>query len=208
MSRQDSSFGIYNYTQTIIGSAATPLLAPASSGVYSKLPSPLFPLTTTAYPVGLFIGIPTDDAGSVFNGHPFEIQLTAKITSSTTTNVLVNLFNATQASWNDGPYATTYTLGTLGTGCTNVVTGTATAGLTPTVTVDFWMKAQFVWSSSNSTLAFGTAAQYLNGSVVPVSATANATSIGSQDLNFIPSFTFASGGTNVVNIKEFVVNRL
>lgn len=207
MSRQDSSFGIRNYTQTITGTSATPLLAPTASGVYSSLPSPLFPLSTTTYPVGLFIGIPRD-SGLVIDGHPFEVQLTANISGTTTTNVLVNLFNATRASWIDGPYAGTYTLGTLGTGCTNVVTGTATSGITSSVSVNFWMKAQFIWSSATSILSFGAASQYLNGNVVSISATANVTGVKLQDLSFIPQFTFASGGINTVTVSEFVINRL
>lgn len=206
MSRQDSSFGLRNFTQTITGSSETPLLSPTASSINPGFPSPLFPLTTTTYPVGVFTGIPRD-AGQ-FDGHPFEVQLTANISGTTTTNVLVNLYNANQASWSQGPYATSYTLGTLGTGCTNVVTGTATAGITSSTKVNFWMKAQFIWSAATSTLGFGAAAQYLNGSVVAVSATANATNIKLADLSFIPSFTFASGGINTVTILEFVINRL
>ncbi len=208
MARQDSVFGIRNYTQTISGTSATPLLSPTASGVFPSLPSPLFPLSTTAHPVGLFAGIPPDVAGGSFDAHPFEVQLTAKISGTTTTDVLVSLFNANKASWADGPYAGTYTLGTLGTGCTNIVTGTATAGITASATVDFWMKAQFVWSSSTSVLNFGSAEQYINGGVVPIAATANATSIGVADLNFIPQFTFASGGINTVQVVEFSISRL
>lgn len=208
MARQDSVFGVRNYVQTISGTSATPLLAPTASGVNPGFPSPLFPLSTTTYPVGLFVGIPSDVAGGELDGHPFEVQLTAKISGTTTTDVLVNLFQASNSSWVAGPYAGTYTLGTLGTGCTNVVTGTATAGITASATVDFWMKAEFVWSSSTSALNLCSAAQYLNGSVVSVSATSGVASIGSGDLNFIPQFTFASGGTNTVQIVEFVVNRL
>lgn len=208
MARSDSSFGLRNYPQTIVGSAATPLLVPSEAGIFPGLPSPLFPVSTTVYPVGLFIGIPPDVSGGSFDGHPFEIQMTAKISSTVTTNVLVNLFNAKQSSWKDGPYTTTYTLGTLGAGCTNVVTGTATVGLTASATVDFWMKAQFIWGSGNSILSFCAAEQYLNGSVVPISATSNVTGLGNTDLNFIPQFTFSGGGENTVNLLEFVINRL
>jgi hypothetical protein len=208
MSRQDSSVGIFNYTQIISGTSATPLLAPTAAGVNPGFPSPLFPLSTATYPVGVFVGVPPDVAGGEFDSHPFEVQLTAKVTSTTTTNVLVSLFQATAASWKDGPYAGTYTLGTLGSGCTNVATGTATSGLTSSAGVDLWFKAQFVWSSSTKALRFGTAAQYINGSVVSISATSGATSIGSTDLNFIPQFTFASGGINTVNVVEFVIQKL
>ena len=142
------------------------------------------------------------------SGHPFEIQLACNILSSTTTNVLVNLYNAKATAWKDGPYAGTYTLGTLGSGCTKVVTGTANSGLTSTAGVNFWMKASFSWSAVTKILALNSAAQYLNGAVVPVSATSNVTTVANTDLSFIPSFTFASGGTNTVTILEFLVNRL
>lgn len=206
--RQDSSFGIRNYTQVITGTSATPLLSPVSYGLYSKLPSPLFPLSTPTYPVGLFVGVPADGLSGAWDGHPFEVQLSAEISGTTTTNILVNLFNATKASWTDGPYAGTYALGTLGTGCTNIVTGTATAGITSSSAVNFWMRAQFIWSSANKTLGFSKADQYLNGSVVPIVASASVSNVNLSDLNFIPQFTFASGGSNTVTINEFVLNRL
>ena len=207
MARQDSSVGIVNYTQIVSGSSATPLLAPSSAGVNPGFPSPLFPLSTTTYPVGVFVGVPRD-SGLVYDGHPFEVSLVANISGTTTTNVLVSLFQATRASWVDGPYAGTYTLGTLGTGCTNVVTGTATSGITSSASVNVWMKAQFVWSSATNTLGFAAATQYINGNVVSISATASVTGVKIQDLNFLPQFTFASGGTNTISVSEFVINRL
>ena len=207
MSRQDSSFGLRNFTQIITGSSETPLLSPSAYGVTPGFPTPFFPLSTTTYPVGVFIGLPRD-SGQTIDGHPFEINLSGTISGNTTTNVLINLYNANQASWKDGPYAGTYTVGTLGSGCTNVVTGTATAGITSSVKVNFWLKASFIWSSATNILSFGSAVQYLNGSVVGIGATANATGIKLQDLSFIPSFTFASGGTNTVTLSEFFIDRL
>lgn len=205
--RTDSSFGIRNYTQVISGSSATPLLTPTASGV-AAFPSPLFPLTTTTYPVGLFISIPRDSTAS-FDGHPFEVQLSATISGTVTTNVLVNLFQASLASWKDGPYAASYTLGTLGTGCTNVVTGTATAGITASNTVNVYLSARFIYTSATKTLAFCQAAQYINGAVVPIAATGSITTIASfADVNFLPQFTFASGGTNTVTITEFTISRV
>jgi len=207
MSRQDSSFGLKNFTQTITGTSETPLLSPPSSGVNTGFPSPLFPLNTSTYPIGVFVGFPPD-MGRTIDGHPFEVNLVANISGNTTTNVLVNLYNAQKSSWSQGPYSSAYTLGTLGTGCTNVVTGTATAGITSSVSVNVWLKAQFVYSSTTKILSFGSAAQYLNGTVVAIGATANVTGATLFDLNFIPSFTFASGGTNTVSITEFFVARL
>jgi hypothetical protein len=206
MSRQDSSIGLYNFTQTIVGSSATPLLAPAAASVNPGFPSPLFPLSTTTYPVGLFIGVPRDSGA--YDSHPFEVQLTANISGTTTTSALVNLFQVSQSTWKDGPYAGTYTAGVLGTGCTNVVTGTSTAGITASTRINFWMRARFIWSSATNILSFGSAEQWINGSVVSIAATASVSSVNIQDLSFIPQFTFASGGVNTIAVSEFTISRL
>ena len=210
MARQDSSAGYpsFNYTQSIAVTTETPLLAPSASGVSPYFPSPDFPLSTTTFPTGVYIGVPADIAGSVYDGHPFEVALTFVATSSATTNMLVDLYNAKASTFAGGPGATGYTLATLGTGCTKVVTGTATAGLTSTVSQNYFLKAQFVWDSVTQKLGYCVATQYQSGAVVAVAASASVSSLAITDLNFIPSFTFASAATTTVTIKEFVINRL
>lgn len=210
MARQDSVAGYpaFNYSQTIAVTTETALLAPSASGVSPYFPSPEFPLSTTTYPTGVFVGVSPDIAGSVFDGHPFEVVLSFTASSSATTNTLVDLYNAKASSFKDGPAASSYTLATLGTGCTKVVTGTATANLTSSVTINYIMKASFLWDSLTKILSWTGTTQYQNGVIVANAANANATSVGLTDLNFIPSFTFASAATTVVNIKEFVINRL
>lgn len=208
MARNDSSFGIYNYPQTVAVTSETALLAPSASGVYPALPSPEFPLSTTTYPTGLFIGIPADIAGSVFDGHPFEVSLALKVTSTATTNMLVNLYNAKASSFAGGPAASGYTLATLSTGTTKVVTGTATSGLTSSVSVNYWLKAQFVWDSVTQKLGYCVATQYQSGAVVAVAASSSVSTVAAGDLNFIPSFTFASAATTTINVTEFVINRV
>jgi len=211
MARQDSSFGIQNFPQTVAVTSNTPLLAPSASGVYPGLPSPEFPLSTSSLPTGLFVGIPADIAGSVFDGHPFEVSLALKVTSTATTNFQVSLYNAKNSSFSAGSGAGTaggYTLGTLGTGCTLLVTGTGTAGLTASQSINYWLKAQFVWDSVTKILAYTTSTAYLNGASVAAGTTANATAVGLTDLNFIPSFTIASAATTSIVVTEFVINRL
>lgn len=211
MARQDTSVGIYNYPQTIATTSATPLLTPSASGIYPSLPSPEFPLSTTALPAGLFIGIPSDIAGSVYDGHPFEVSLAIKATSTATTNFLVSLYNAKQSSFSAGPGAGTaggYTLGTLGTGCTKVIPSTATAGLTSTQSINFWLKAQFLWDSTTQILSYLTSTAYLNGASIAANTPINATGVTSADLNFIPQFTLASSATTTITVTEFVINRL
>lgn len=211
MSRQDTSVGIYNFPQTVAVTTETPLLAPSASGIYPSLPSPEFPLSTTALPTGLFIGIPADIAGSVYDGHPFEVSLAIKATSTATTNFLVSLYNAKQSTFSAGSGAGTaggYTLGTLGTGCTKIIPSTATAGLTASQSINFWMKAQFIWDSTTKILSYLASNAYLNGASIAANSPVNATVVGLSDLNFIPSFTLASAATTTINVTEFVINRL
>lgn len=210
MARQDSvaGFPAFNYSQVVAVTTETPLLAPTASGVSPYFPSPEFPLSTTTYPTGVFVGVSPDIAGSVFDGHPFEVVLSFTASSTATTNTLVNLYNAKASTFAGGPSASSYTLATLGTGCTKVVTGTATANLTSSVKINYIMKAQFLWDSLTGILSWTGTTQYQNGVLVTNAANANATSVAATDLNFIPSFTFASAATTTVNIKEFVINRL
>ncbi len=210
MARQDSvaGFPAFNYSQVVAVTTETALLAPSASGISPYFPSPEFPLSTTTYPTGVFVGVSPDIAGSVFDGHPFEVVLSFTASSTATTNTLVNLYNAKASSFAGGPAASSYTLATLGTGCTKVVTGTATANLTSSVKINYIMKASFLWDSLTGILSWTGTTQYQNGVLVANAANANATSVAATDLNFIPSFTFASAATTTVNIKEFVINRL
>ncbi len=210
MARQDTSYGYpnFNYSQVVAVTTETALLAPSASGVSPYFPSPEFPLSTTTYPTGVFVGIPADIAGSVFDGHPFEVVLSFTASSTATTNTLVNLYNAKASSFSGGPAASSYTLATLGTGCTKVLTGTATANLTSSVTINYVMKTQFLWDSLTKILSWAGTTQYQNGVLITNAANANATTVAITDLNFIPSFTFASAATTTVNIKEFVINRV
>ena len=211
MARQDSSAGWpnFNYTQTVAVTSETALLAPSASGVSPYFPSPDFPLSTTTYPTGVYVGIPADITGSVYDGHPFEVSFSAVLSSTATTNMLVNLYQAKASTFAGGPAATGYTLATLGTGCTKVVTGTATAGLTSTVSQNFWMKASFVWDSTTGKLGYCIATQYQSGAAPAIASSASVTGpLAIADLNFIPSFTFASAATTTIVVKEFCINRL
>lgn len=210
MARNDTSYGFpnFNYSQAVAVTTETALLAPSASGVSPYFPSPAFPLSTTTFPTGVFAGVSPDIAGSLFDGHPFEVVLAFTASSTATTNTLVNLYNAKASTFSGGPGATGYTLATLGTGCTKVVTGTATANLTSSVTINYIMKAQFLWDSLTKILSWTGTTQYQNGVLIANAANANATSVAITDLNFIPSFTFASAATTTVNLKEFVINRI
>ena len=210
MARNDTVYGFpnFNYSQVVAVTTEVPLLAPTAAGVSPYFPSPNFPLSTSTYPSGVYVGVAPDVAGGEFDGHPFEVVLAFTASSTATTNTLVDLYNAKASTFAGGPAATGYTLGTLSTGCTKVLTGTATANLTSSVTINYILKAQFLWDSLTKILSWCGTTQYQNGVLISNAANANATSVASTDLNFIPSFTFASAATTTVNIKEFVINRL
>jgi hypothetical protein len=209
MARQDTVAGFpnFNYSQVIAVTTETPLLAPTASGVSPYFPSPDFPLSTSTYPSGVYVGVSSDIAGGAFDGHLFEVVLAFTASSTATTNLLVNLYNAKASTFAGGPAATGYTLATLGSGCTKVVTGTATANLTSSVTVNYVMKTQFLWDSLTKILSWAGTSQYQNGVLISNAANANATSVAVTDLNFIPSFTLASAATTTINFKEFCINR-
>jgi hypothetical protein len=210
MARQDTVYGYpnFNYSQVIAVTSETALLAPSASGVSPYFPSVTFPLSTSTYPTGVYVGVAPDIAGGEFDGHPFEVVLAFTASSTATTNLLVNLYNAKGSSFSGGPAAASYTLATLGTGCTKVLTGSATANLTSTVTVNFLMKTQFIWDNLTKILSWAGTSAYQNGVLISNAANANATSVAQTDLNFIPSFTLASAATTTLNFKEFVINRL
>ena len=210
MARQDTVAGYpnFNYSQVVAVTSETALLAPTAAGVSPYFPSPEFPLSTATYPTGVFAGVPSDLAGSQFDGHQFEVVLSFTASSTATTNILVNLYNAKASSFAAGPSGSGYTLATLGTGCTKVLTGTATSGLTSSVTINCLLKTVFMWDSLTKILSWCGTTQYINGAVVANAANANATTVAITDLNFIPSFTLASAATTTLNFKEFVINRL
>ena len=149
MARNDTVYGFpnFNYSQVVAVTTEVPLLAPTAAGVSPYFPSPNFPLSTSTYPSGVYVGVAPDVAGGEFDGHPFEVVLAFTASSTATTNTLVDLYNAKASTFAGGPAATGYTLGTLSTGCTKVLTGTATANLTSSVTINYILKAQFLWDS-------------------------------------------------------------
>lgn len=209
MSRVDTSIGIYNYpVATTTATTQTALLAPTASGIYPSLPSPSIPLSTTTFPAGLWIGVPADIAGGEFDGHPFEVKVAGKLTTTATTSLTVALYNATAASFAGGPGATSYTLATLGTGCTKVAgNGTPSAVGTGGASVNFVLSVQFIWDSVSKNLSTLANTLYINGSLVTTTP-ANVTALGQADLNFIPAFTYSATNSPVLTLTEFVINRI
>ena len=213
--RQDSSYGIQNYvvtpSQYTAGSEQV-LYAPLAAGVNPGFPSPVFPLSTSTYPVAAYITPSPDIAGSVFDGHPFELRFAAKFTTGGTCSILLNMYQVTNAVLTAGVTASSYTALTQaspsGTGITKLVTGTSTAANTTSGTLTFTQ--QYTWDSVSKLLGINNAAvTYQKGVVVSnTQSAATVASLNAIDLNFIPSFTFATNVPTSIVITEFSIVRV
>jgi hypothetical protein len=215
MARQDTVAGYQNYPLplSLYSTSELVLLAPtATSTQYPTLPSPSIPLSTSTYPVALYVTPSPDIAGSVYDGHPFEIKIAAKFTTTASLNITLNLYQVTNAVLTSGITSATYAglvqAGPSVTGLTKLVTGTATAANTTSGTLTF--SQQYAWDSTSKLLGINSAAvTYQKG--VAISNTQSAATVASLaqiDLNFLPSFTFSAAGVSVFTITEITINRL
>lgn len=213
--RQDSSYGFQNFvvtpSQYTAGSEQV-LYAPLATGVNPGFPSPVFPLSTTTNPTAVYVTPSPDIAGSVFDGHSFEIRLAAKFTAAATCSILVNMYQVTNAVLTAGTSSTLYKTLTQaspsGTGITKLVTGTSTAANTTSGTLTFTQ--QYTWDSVSQLLGINNAATtYQKGVVVSnTQSAATVASLNAIDLNFIPSFTFATNVPTVLTVTEFAIVRV
>ena len=108
MARQDTVAGFQNYSVplSLYTTAEGVLYAPLVSA--PGFQSPLLPLSTATYPVAAFITPSPDIAGSVYDGHPFEIKLAIKFTTTGSTNILLNMYQVTNAVLTSGITSATY----------------------------------------------------------------------------------------------------
>lgn len=218
MARQDSVVGIYNYPVPLSqysGLTETALLAPNTSGYYPGFPSPSFPLGTSTYPVVLWQGVSPDIAGGEFDGHPFEVKIAGTATGPSGTSTLtIKLYQATNAVLTSGVTSSTYaqllTHGPSGTGINQMASSSALT-LTSSVKTNFVFTAQYEWDSVSQTLnLISTPVVWGAGATLTGAAgsVTSATSIGVSDLNFFPTFTWATTIGSTLTLKEFVINRL
>lgn len=214
MAKQDTSYGIENYAVTpsqYTAGQELVLFAPLAAGVNTGFPSPLFPLSTATYPVAVYIAPSPDIAGSVFDGHPFQVKFAAKFTTAASASITLNMYQVSNSVLTSGITSTTY--GTLtqngpsGTGITKLVTGTSTAANTTSGTLTF--AQEYVWDSTSKLFAINTAAvTYQKGvSISNTQSAATVASLAFTDLNFIPTFTFTTALPTVFTVTEFVINR-
>ena len=213
MSRQDTVAGFQNYSVplSLYDTSERVLYAPLVST--PGFQSPIFPLSTSTYPVAAYVTPSPDIAGSVYDGHPFEIKIAIKFTTTGSTNILLNFYQVTNAVLTSGITSTTYAGLVQATpsvsGLTKLVTGTATAANTTSGTLTF--SQQYSWYSTSKLLAINTTAvTYQKG--VAISNTQSAATVASLaqvDLNFLPSFTLSTNtNVSVLTVTEFSLNRI
>lgn len=215
MASNDSSFGYQNFVVTpsqYTAASEQVLFAPLAAGVNPGFPSPNFPLSTSTYPVAVYLAPSPDIASSVLDGHPFEVKFAAKFTTGGTCSILLNMYQVTNSVLTSGTTSATY--GTLtqaspsGTGITKLVTGTSTAANTTSGTLTF--SQQYAWDSVSKQLVINTAAvTYQKGvSISNTQSAATVASLNMNDLNFIPSFTFATSVPTSLVVTEFMIKRV
>ncbi len=186
--------------QSIAVSTETALVVPAT-GSFSTLPSPVL-----AAGVGLFVGVNPDIVGGELDGHPFGVRLVGKATTAGSYTFLPKIYQVPQSI---------VLAGTQGTVANDHVVAALAATAIATATQNFLIEAEFLWDSTSKILnGYLTAAQINGVNIAPNAGTAGTlvattqiTSVGINDLNFIPSFTFGTAGANSVQVTELSISR-
>jgi hypothetical protein len=225
MAQQSTVVGWYNFPITpsqYTAGTASAVLVPSASGIYPGIPSPEFPLSTLTFPDALNISVPPElnpaasnavvGATSVFDGHPFEVRASVKITAPAgNTSLLLNLYQATNAALAGGPSSAAYApvIALSGTGVSKMTTGTSTAVGASTSAV-FTMQSQFIWDSVSKTLnVINAPTQWMAGTTISTAATTTSvTGLSNVDLNFYLGVTFSTTLPVSCTLTEFVISRL
>jgi hypothetical protein len=207
MSNQNTVAGFYNIpAQVITVTTETALLVPAA-GVYAGLPSPVLPAASglTVSPSPDIVGV-----GSTLDLRRFNVRLSGKIANPGGGNVTVKMYQVPFASLGVISAAGSVTsAGAPGSG--DVAVTTFTALTTPANPSSFEYEVDLLWSATvNRIDGFmqGIAAGTLLAPTV-ISAPVTSGVTLANALNFLPSFTFATGNAaNSIQISEFVIERV
>jgi hypothetical protein len=231
MSNQNTVAGVYNLPQFNVGGSSTSefaLMVPGPTpptnitwvGPYYNTtlpnngPNPYPGFPSPAYPVNSGLSItPTPDilGAESFDGRAFKVKLHAVIANGGGGNVSVKLYQVSAAQVGViGAAGSVTTAGAPGTGATT--TGTVTLTTPPATGTGVYLEYVFLWDSSSKILQGYRSGIYTStstGTFLALTATTNLTSISTiSALNFMPSFTFATGGTNNVTVQEFSIERV
>jgi hypothetical protein len=196
MANVNSSFGVYNVpAQVITGTTETALKVPASG--YSGYPSPVF-----AAAAGLCISAP----GGVFDGHPFVVRMVGKAHTGASLTLTPKLYQVPNSIVAAGTQATV--------GNDHVVAAMA-ASSAFSGDGNFVLECVFLYDSTSGALNGQTSFAQINNVVNAVNsgtagvctATTQVTSVGTNDLWFMPTFTFGTANAaNSVQIVEFAID--
>lgn len=230
MSNQNTVAGVYNLPQCNIGGSSTnefALMVPGSApptnvtwgapyyvttlpnngpNPYPGFPTPQFPANG-----GLSIAPPPDILGTdSVDGQAFKVKLNAVVANGGAGNVTVKLYQVAAAQVGViGAAGSVTTAGAPGTGATT--TGSVTLTTPPATGTAVFIEWVFLWDSSSKILAGQRSGLYTStatGTFLAITATTNLTSISTVSaLNFMPSFTFATGGTNSFTVQSFTIER-
>lgn len=204
MASVNTTAGFQNIpAQLITGTSETTLLVPAQ-GVYAGLPSP-----TLAAGAGLAIGFPPDITGAIYDGHPFVVSLIGKVTTGASLTFLPKIYQVA---------ASVIAAGTQSTVSNDHVTvALAATSSGAAATQNFIVQAQYLWDSTSKALTGQVISAQINGVNIAANAgtagtfvaTSVIATVGINDLNFIPSFTFGTANAaNSVTVTEFVIDRV
>ena len=218
MATQNTCFGIYNYSVplSLYGAGAeTSLYAPTAANQAPSLPSPLFPLSTAALPVVLWIGPGADITGGELDGHAFEVKITGKITAPAAgCTFIMNLYQVTRSVVtslvNSTTYATLVTTPPSGTGINEIATGASGGAISASVSTNFVFSVPLIWDSTAKKLSFTSLPMlYQAGATITATVSTASTTVSAfTDLNFFPTFNFTTGVPTSLVLSEFVLNRL
>lgn len=207
MPNTNTILGFYNLpAQVITGTAETALLVPAA-GVYPGLPSPTLPVGS-----GLSVAALQDitGPGSGVDLQEFKIRLIARVANPGAGNFTLKMYQVSAAGV--GVIAASggvTSAGAPGTAATAIDAGSAAAAGNPSI---YNVNYELLWSFANGTLG-GLVNGFRNASTIIAQATIsapNSTTVAAVSaLNFMPSFTFATGNAgNSVQVSEFVIEQV
>lgn len=213
MSNQNTVAGVFNLPKQVITvTTEVALLVPAAAGTYPGLPSPVLAASS-----GLSIA-PSPDitgAGSALDLHRFRINLFGKLANPGAGNVTVKLYQVPATGV--GVISATGSVTTAGApGSGDVVFDALTAFTTPANPTDFFVSWDILWDSAANWLhGMHQGLQNASGSstVIALAAVSSAGITSgvatAAQLNFLPSFTFATGNAaNGVTVSEYVIERV
>lgn len=222
MAQQNTVVGFYNVPLTpsqYTLATQSAILTPAASGVYAGIPSPQFPLSTSTYPAAFYISVPPESnpfvtgSTSEFDGHPFEVRATLKLTAAAggATTLVFGLYQATNAVLSGGPASSAYSVvpGLSGTGVTALQYLASAVSTAEGVSATFSFQGSYIWDSSSKILEeINTPTIWTGGSSESLTATTHVASLGLSDLNFLLGVTFGTTLPQSATLTEFVINRL